>query len=127
MIRKCAEITKSQDAVLTSWLISFVVNPEQGLCHPLIQQHGQHRNHGTFHHIQRGHAEHDESGDIVDTAVDLSSHGDDGIQGQTVQLGEFWQQVDGIEGAAQNGHGNGAQNQTNDGAVFFPITSVIAF
>ena len=49
--------------------------------------------------------------------MDLSAHADDSFQGDAVKLGEFGQQIDGVEGRAQHRHGKGSHNQTDDGAV----------
>ena len=53
----------------------------------------------------------------MDGAVDLGTHGDDGIQRKPEKLAELGQQVDGIESGTEQGHGNGSQDQTHHGAV----------
>ena len=76
------------------------VNAEEGTGDPLIKEHGQNRYHGGFQQIQRCHTEEHKGGNGVDGAVNLGTHADDGIQGNAVKLGEFGQQIDGIEGRA---------------------------
>ena len=93
------------------------MNSKQRFGHPFVKQHGQYGYGGTLDDVQRGHAEYHEGGHIVDAAVDFGTHGDDGVQRQAEELGELGQQIDRIEGSAQNGHGQGAENQTDDGAV----------
>ena len=81
------------------------MNAKQWPCHTLVQQHGKYRNHGSFDHIQRSNTQNHKRGDAVDTAADGGTHTDNGIQGKAKELRELGQQLDGIEGAAQNRHG----------------------
>ena len=78
---------------------------EQGTGHPLVKQHGQHGNHCALDKIQGGYAQHDKGGNTVNSVMDSRTHGDNGVQGKTEQLGEFGQQIDGIEGTAEDRHG----------------------
>ena len=95
----------------------LLADTEEGTGHPLVKQHGQHGNHSAFYNIQRCHADHDKRRDIMDAAVDFRTHGNDGVQGHAVKLCKFGQQINGVEGTAEDGHGQGAKNQADDGAV----------
>ena len=90
---------------------------EQRPRNPLVQEHCQYRNNSAFHQIQRCHADHDEGGYIVDASVNIGTHTDDRIQRNAVKLGKFGDQVDGIKGAAEDGHAQAADDQTDDGTV----------
>ena len=84
---------------------------------PFVQEHGQSGDYGALQQVQGSYAEHDEGGDIGHAAPDLTAHGDDAFQGQTVELGEFGQQINGVEGAAEDGHGQCAQHKSDDGGM----------
>ena len=99
---------------------------EQGTGYPLVQKQRQHGNHGALHHVQRGHAHDHEGGYIIDAGVNGGAHADDGVQGHSVQLREFGQQVHGVEGGAEYGHTHGAQNQADDGTVL-ALVQVVEF
>ena len=90
---------------------------EEGAGDPLIQEHVQQGDHAALYQIQGGDTQHHEGGYSVDTAVDGGTHTDDGFQRDAVELGEFGQQVHGVEGGAKHGHGQGTQNQADEGAV----------
>ena len=83
---------------------------EEGTGHPLVEQHGQNRYHSGFQQIQGRHTEENEGGYIVDISVDLGTHSDDGIQRELVKLGEFGQQINGIESRTENGDADAADD-----------------
>ena len=93
------------------------MNTEKGAGHPLVKQHGQHGNHCALDKIQGGYAQHDKGGNTVNSVMDSRTHGDDGVQRETEQLGEFGQQIDRVKGSTQYCHGQGAQDQTDQRTV----------
>ena len=95
----------------------LMLDTEQGTGHPLVKQHGQNGNNGSLHQIQRCHTDHHEGSDIMNAAVDFRTHGNDGIQRHAVKLCKLGKQIDSVEGTAEDGHGQGAQDQTDNGAV----------
>ena len=102
----------------------LMMDAEQGLRHTLVKQHGGDGNHHALDDVQGGYADHDEGGHIGDIGIDLGTHSDDGVQRELIKLGEFRQQIDGIEGAAQDGHGSGAENQTHNGGMLTLVSMV---
>ena len=94
-----------------------VLPPEQGAGDALVQQDGQDGDGTAFDDVQRGYCEEHEAAHAVDAAVDLASHGDDGIQGDAVKLRELRQQVHGVKCAAENRQDQRAEGKTGDGAV----------
>lgn len=93
------------------------MQPEQRPCHPFVQQHRQHGDDGAFQQVQGRDAQQNKGGDIADPAPDGCPHGDDGVQGNAVQLGELGQKINGVEGAAEHGHDQRADGKADDGAV----------
>ena len=99
-----------------SAICSLFLDLEQRSGHVLVQQHGQQGHHRALDHIQGGHAEEHEAADAVDGGVDVGAHLDDVFQRQVEQLGEFGQQVNGVEGAAEHRHHHRAHRQADHGA-----------
>ena len=83
----------------------------------LVQQHGDHRDDNALENIEGHHGEQHQRGDAGNGSVDIGTHGNDGIQRQAVKLGEFRQQINGIECTAEDGHTQGTDHQTDDGGL----------
>ena len=92
------------------------MNTEQRPGYPLVKQQGQYGDHGTFYQIQGRDTQDNEGCDIVDGSVDGAAHADDGIQRNAVKLGELGQQIDGVEGAAENCENYSTEDQSHQSA-----------
>ena len=71
--------------------------------YPLVKQQCKKGNGDALQQIQRCHAEKYKGGHIADIGIDRAAHGDNGVQRQTVKLGEFRKQIDGVECRAEHG------------------------
>ena len=55
--------------------------------------------------------------DAGDAGIDLGAHADDGLHGHAVERGEFRQQIDRIERAAENRHAQRADDKADERAL----------
>ena len=95
----------------------MLCDPEKNqFLHLFIKKESQYRYGSTLDEIQRSYADHDKGGNTVHAAVDAGAHGDDAFHGQTEQLGKFRQQIDGIEGGAEECHDEGSGSKSPDSA-----------
>ena len=86
------------------------MHPEQGGGNPLVEQHGQQGYNAVFDHVQRRNAQGHEGIHPVNAAVDTCAHSDEHIHGNAVELGEFGQQVDGVEERPDDAGGQGSED-----------------
>ena len=78
--------------------------PGEDTLHPLVEQVGKGRDQNALEEVHRHDGQQDEARDARDRGVDLLSHGQNGVHRDSVELGEFRQEIDGVEQAAENRH-----------------------
>ena len=97
-------------------LLLVVAEMEQGR-DALVEEHGEEGDHHALEQVEGDHGEEDQGGYALDGAVHLGAHAHDHVQGHPEQGRELGQQVDGVEGAAEDGHDQGAHHQAQDGPL----------
>ena len=85
-----------------------------------VQKHGQNADAQTLDQVQRCNTEKYQTPNRIHSREDGTASGYDGIHGHE-HLGKSWQQVQGIEGTAEYGHGGGAQGKTANGSRLAPF------
>ena len=89
---------------------------EDGTGNLFIEHNGQNGDHCALDKVQGSYSQQHKGADSFDTVIDGGAHADDGVQGDSVKLREFGQQVDCVEETAEDGQYQGAHKAAPQGA-----------